>query len=142
MDLIIYDQPGRMVSTCPTISFNKTGGITFGKALVELMDLKDRDQIAFAQDANEKIDWYVYKASQGFTIRPSRSGSMRFNSLEMVTRIYTQFKVESGVGPFKNTVQLKIGKEAVNHKGLKLYPIITAPLAKIAKEKKLKALTS
>lgn len=140
MELIIYDQPGRSISTTPQISFNNTGGVTFNRPMVEFLGLKAGEHVAFAQDPNDPVNWYVYKASTGFKTRASKANNLVFNAAEICKRILDGKKVDRPAAQKSWTVRLKIGKEPIDYQGHKLYPIITAPLAQKANEKRLEAM--
>lgn len=141
MDLIIYDQPGRSTATTPQISFNHSGGITFNRHLVELMSLKAGNHVAFAQDPKDPVNWYVYKAPTGFKLRENK-GNLLFNASEICRKILDGKKVDRPAFKKSWTVRLNIGTGAIDYRGYRLYPIITAPLAQKANEKRLAALTS
>lgn len=142
MDLIIYDQPGRSINTTPEIAFNETGVIWMNRILAQELDVKHGDCIAFAQDPKDRENWYVYKAKKGFRVRANKSGSFVTNSAEVCKLLFKQFPTDREAYATSKRLKMKIGSEAVKQNGLKLLPIITAPLAKKANEKRLAALTS
>jgi hypothetical protein len=142
MDLIIYDQPGRSINTTPEIAFNETGLIWMSRMLARQLEIKEGDHIAFAQDPKEPENWYVYKAKKGFRVRINASGSFTTNCAEVCKLLFKQFRVDREAYAKSKRLKLKIGSEALKQNGLKLLPIITAPLAKEANEKRLAALTS
>lgn len=52
-----------------TICVNlKTGRIRLNPPAIELLKLKNKDSIAFAQDEENPGDWYLKKDSKGFTV--------------------------------------------------------------------------
>lgn len=52
-----------------TICINlKTGRIRLNPPAIELLQLKSKDSIAFAQDEDNPADWYLKKDAKGFTV--------------------------------------------------------------------------
>ena len=54
-----------------TINISKSGPMTFSKAIVRAMGLKNGMNVSFYQDLDNKIDWYVRVEIEGIPIRMS-----------------------------------------------------------------------
>jgi len=94
MNLKTFDAittPNRAKSVSPKITINtKSGLLSINKGAVELLGLKEKDQVTFHQDEEEITDWYIEKVkSGGFPIRKNKNAtSLAFNNSYLAKKIF------------------------------------------------------
>lgn len=94
-----------------SIHFNAKGIITLNTKAVEIMQLSVSDQIAIAQDPDNKEDWYILKNMEsGFKLRAIGKGSkqLAFNCVKLVKEFQAAFEL-------KSSISLQIKQQPIQH---------------------------
>lgn len=87
-------------SSSPKVSFTKTGLITFNKKAVELLGIKEGDNVSLCQDEEEPNNWFVAKEKEGFSVRDvsgNKVGTLSFNHKELVNTFLNCFGHQVGI---------------------------------------------
>jgi hypothetical protein len=120
--------PQGIYPKAPTISINaKKGQINFGVQAIRDMGLKTLDQVVFHQDETKPQDWYIEKVvcTSGY---PLRYNSPKGNILSFGNRFLVHKILKScNCSDLEGSHKLRIGS-SVEHDGMTLWPIITAPI--------------
>jgi hypothetical protein len=82
----------------PSISFGKSGVISFNPAAIRLMELNAGDGIIIASDDECPSDYYVTKNSDGYPLRlSSGTGNLIFNHKSLCEKVMTLMELEVNV---------------------------------------------
>lgn len=111
----------------PMVGMNVTTGLfRINGMAVELMGLKENDQISVAYD-EEGDEWYIFKDREnGFTCRRGEKSedkrALNFGCASLARKIFDYAKYEKLSG------YCLVGSEAVRHGKIDYYPLITGTL--------------
>ena len=90
MKLKLFDslKCGHARVSLPMISISLAGVVTVNKGLSRELNLHKGDRIAFYQNENRPIDWYLVKDEPtGFFLRDYKNGILAFSSSELCREV-------------------------------------------------------
>lgn len=114
MKLIEYKTQKWGIRSEPSISFSKKGVITINKLAAELLSLASGEKVAFYQDSERPMDWYIKKNHEGVPVRAYSAGNGLLCNCALVCK-----EVLASVK--KDRAVIKLAKEPVDG----LYAILT-----------------
>lgn len=101
--------------------------------LIELLDVKEGDGVSFFQSPANEHDWYIAKDPNGLPLTNAQTGSGK-NRLEIANRKLARIFADL----YGKSCILEVARGKIEHDGLQLRLIITAP---IVAERRLANLT-
>lgn len=131
MKIKIYDSLiQNPVKGTASITISKASSISLSAAAVELLKLKKGDKVIFCNDEDRPLDWYISTGENGFILRESGSKSLLFNSYVIRITFRESLKINT-----PKSFSLRIGSEPVEIEGAKWWPIITAGVNLLDRDK-------
>lgn len=107
------------------VSINtKVGTISFSKEAVQMIELKDGDQVKFHQDESEESEWYVEKVKTGgFIVRTVKSAQSLMLNNSAVARNIAESVAFKGI-----TGRCLMAGQPTEFKGRTLFGLLTSML--------------
>jgi len=104
----------------PAITVNgKSGLITFNKALIQKLGLKEADTVSFYQDEEHPLKWYFFHSENGFIIRQTTGGNLIFGCKAMAKDILSSLEING------NSVQIPVSGKNTHIQGADYYVLDT-----------------
>lgn len=125
MKLFIYNKENALSTSARngerTIRLNRRNGVIYiSRSLSDELQLQENDKLLFANDEENKKDWYLCKTSDdsGFTIKNDKAG-VRFTNKFLSAKILDSVKIEANA-------TFLVAKDPTEVDGTKYYKIIAS----------------
>lgn len=107
----------------PFITINRKGYISFTKPVVNALLLREGTKLEFLKNADAKSEWFIVISANenSFSVTNKKNGAHCIQSMPLAKKIFADVPVAEDI----NKISLRIGIEPLEHKGEKLYSILT-----------------